>query len=33
MDVRFAVGLIDAVDDEARKARAVVVTVLGGVTL
>jgi hypothetical protein len=33
MDLRFAVGVIDAVDDEARKARAVVVTVLGGVTL
>ena len=33
MDLRFAVGLVDAVDDEARKARAVVVTVLGGVTL
>ena len=33
LDLRFAVGLIDAVDDEARKARAVVVTLLGGVTL
>lgn len=33
IDLRLGVGLIDAVDDEARKARAVVVTVLGGVTL
>ncbi len=32
-DLRFGVGLVDAVDDGARKARAVVVTVLGGVTL
>lgn len=33
IDLRLAVGLIDAVDDEARRARALVVTVLGGVTL
>jgi hypothetical protein len=33
IDVRFALGLVDAVDDQARKARAMVVTVLGGVTL
>lgn len=33
MDLRLAFGLIDAVDDGSRKARAMVVTVLGGVTL
>ncbi len=33
LDLRFGVGVVDAVEDGARKARAVVVTVLGGVTL
>lgn len=33
LDLRVGVGAIDAIDDGARKARAVVVTVLGGVTL
>ncbi len=32
-DLRLGVGVIDAVDDGARKARAMVVTLLGGVTL
>ena len=33
LDLRLGFGLVDAVDDRARKARAVVVTLLGGVTL
>lgn len=33
MDLRLGVGVVDAIDDPARKARAMVVTVLGGVTL
>ncbi len=33
LDLRLGFGFVDAVDDGARKARAVVVTLLGGVTL
>jgi len=33
LDLRLGFGVIDAVDDRARKARAMVVTLLGGVTL
>lgn len=33
MDLRLGLGLVDAVDDRARRARAMVVTLLGGVTL
>lgn len=33
LDLRFGVGVVDVVEDGARKARAMVVTVLGGVTL
>ncbi len=33
LDLRLGFGVVDAVDDGARKARAMVVTVLGGVTL
>jgi hypothetical protein len=33
IDLRFGVGVVDAASDRARKARAMVVTLLGGVTL